>query len=149
MDPQQTHITWSLPTLVCRHRGHGKHSFLYCCVLDHVYRAVTWQRVGQIRYNMNRSDNQANEVWTAKIITNSLGQFVRWVNTWRLIFCYNTDIITSWIFYETFNTSAMPQFKLMISRQISDWFIFIAMMSTPSSAAIKVILRDCCFKSRS
>jgi hypothetical protein len=29
-----------------------KHSFLYCCVLDCVYRAVVWQRVDQIRYSI-------------------------------------------------------------------------------------------------
>jgi hypothetical protein len=47
------HVTWSLPTVVWCHRGHGKHSFLYCCVLDRVYRAVAWQRVDQICYNIN------------------------------------------------------------------------------------------------
>jgi hypothetical protein len=29
-------------------RTYRKHSFLYCCVLDRVYRAVAWQRVDQI-----------------------------------------------------------------------------------------------------
>jgi hypothetical protein len=29
-----------------------KHSLLYCCLLDRVYRAVAWQRVNQIRYNV-------------------------------------------------------------------------------------------------
>jgi hypothetical protein len=32
-------------------RIYRKHSFLYCCVLDSVYRAVAWQRVDQIHYN--------------------------------------------------------------------------------------------------
>jgi hypothetical protein len=49
---QETHVPWPLPTAAWRHRGHGKHSLLYCCVLDRVYRAVTWQRVDQIRYNI-------------------------------------------------------------------------------------------------
>jgi hypothetical protein len=31
---------------------HRKHSLVYCCVLDRVYRAVAWQRVDQIRYNI-------------------------------------------------------------------------------------------------
>jgi hypothetical protein len=30
-------------------RIYRKHSFLYCCVLDHVYRAVAWQCVDQVR----------------------------------------------------------------------------------------------------
>jgi hypothetical protein len=34
---------------------HRKHSLIYCCVLDRVYRAVAWQRVAQIRYNINIS----------------------------------------------------------------------------------------------
>jgi hypothetical protein len=33
-------------------REHRKHRLLYCCVLGRVYRAVAWQRVDQIRYNM-------------------------------------------------------------------------------------------------
>jgi hypothetical protein len=35
-------------------RIYRKHSFLYCCVLDRVYRAVAWQLVDQIRYNINK-----------------------------------------------------------------------------------------------
>jgi hypothetical protein len=31
-------------------RIYRKHSFLYCCVLDRVYRAIAWQLVDQIRY---------------------------------------------------------------------------------------------------
>jgi hypothetical protein len=42
------------PTSAWRHRGHGKHSLLYCCLLDRVYRAVAWQRVDEIRYNRFR-----------------------------------------------------------------------------------------------
>jgi hypothetical protein len=33
-------------------RIYRKHSFLYCRVLDRVYRAVAWQRVDQIHYNI-------------------------------------------------------------------------------------------------
>jgi hypothetical protein len=33
-------------------RIYRKHSFFYCCVLDRVVRAVAWQRVDQIRYNI-------------------------------------------------------------------------------------------------
>jgi hypothetical protein len=33
-------------------RIYRKHSFLYCCVLNRVYRAVAWQRVDKIRYNI-------------------------------------------------------------------------------------------------
>jgi hypothetical protein len=29
-----------------------ENSHIYCCVFDHVYRAVVWQRVDQIRYNL-------------------------------------------------------------------------------------------------
>jgi hypothetical protein len=29
---------------------HRKHSLIYCCMLDRVYRAVAWQRVNQIPY---------------------------------------------------------------------------------------------------
>jgi hypothetical protein len=29
-----------------------ENSLIYCCMLDRVYRAVAWQRVDQIRYNM-------------------------------------------------------------------------------------------------
>jgi hypothetical protein len=32
-------------------RFYRKHSFLYCCVLDRVYRAFAWQRIDQICYN--------------------------------------------------------------------------------------------------
>jgi hypothetical protein len=39
------HVTWSLPTVVWRHCRHGKHSFLYCCMLDHVYRAEETRHV--------------------------------------------------------------------------------------------------------
>jgi hypothetical protein len=39
------------PVYWCVGRIYRKHSFLYCCVLDRVYRAVGWQRVDQIRYN--------------------------------------------------------------------------------------------------
>jgi hypothetical protein len=45
------HVTWPPSNAAWLHRGHGKHSLLYCCVLDRVYRAVAWQRVDQIRYN--------------------------------------------------------------------------------------------------
>jgi hypothetical protein len=38
-------------------RIYRKHSFVYCCVLDHVYRAVAWQHVDQIRYNMSAVDS--------------------------------------------------------------------------------------------
>jgi hypothetical protein len=34
------------------YRIYRKHSFLYYCVLDRVYRAVAWQRVDEIRYNI-------------------------------------------------------------------------------------------------
>jgi hypothetical protein len=33
-------------------RIYRKRSFLYCYVLDHVYRAVAWQCIDHIRYNM-------------------------------------------------------------------------------------------------
>jgi hypothetical protein len=29
-----------------------ENSFIYCCVLDRVYRVVAWQRFDQIRYNI-------------------------------------------------------------------------------------------------
>jgi hypothetical protein len=48
------HVIYSLFTVVGRHSGHGKHSFLYCCDLDCVNRAVAWQRVDEIRYNILR-----------------------------------------------------------------------------------------------
>jgi hypothetical protein len=62
MDVHKIHIPWSLSsslarrwdlqktrhvvsvTVVWRHRGHGKHSFLYSCLLSRVYRAVAWQQ---------------------------------------------------------------------------------------------------------
>jgi hypothetical protein len=48
-----THISRDrYPAIMWRHRGHGKNSFLYCCMLDCVYRAVAWQRVNQLRYNV-------------------------------------------------------------------------------------------------
>jgi hypothetical protein len=37
-------------------RIYRRHSFLYCCVLNRVYRAVTWQRIDQIRYNIFLND---------------------------------------------------------------------------------------------
>jgi hypothetical protein len=40
-----------LPTLDLGGR-HRKQSLIYCCVLDRVYRAVAWQRVDQICYNV-------------------------------------------------------------------------------------------------
>jgi hypothetical protein len=42
------------PVLTVARRGrHGKHSLIYCCVLDRVYIAVAWQRVDQISCIMN------------------------------------------------------------------------------------------------
>jgi hypothetical protein len=34
------------------HGRHRKQSLIYCCVLDRVYRAVAWQSVDQVRYNI-------------------------------------------------------------------------------------------------
>jgi hypothetical protein len=33
-----------------------ENSLIYCCVLDRVYRAVAWQRVAQICYNILPAD---------------------------------------------------------------------------------------------
>jgi hypothetical protein len=35
---------------------------MYCCVLDRVYRAVAWQRVDQIRYNILGRYVQRNSI---------------------------------------------------------------------------------------
>jgi hypothetical protein len=35
-----------------RRGRHRKHNLIYCCVLDRVYRAVAWQHVDQICYNI-------------------------------------------------------------------------------------------------
>jgi hypothetical protein len=55
---QKTLVTWQTASSLVRYqhwtwRGqHRKHSLIYCCVLDRVYRAVAWQRVDQIRYSI-------------------------------------------------------------------------------------------------
>jgi hypothetical protein len=49
---QETQVTWPPPTAAWLHRGHGKHSLLYCCMLDRVYKAVASQRVDEIHYNI-------------------------------------------------------------------------------------------------
>jgi hypothetical protein len=35
----------------CVTSSYREHRFLHCCVLDRVYKAVAWQRLGQIHYN--------------------------------------------------------------------------------------------------
>jgi hypothetical protein len=53
MDLQQTHHVIAIQQVYWRvGRIYRKHSFLYCCVLDRVYRAVARQRVDQIRYSI-------------------------------------------------------------------------------------------------
>jgi hypothetical protein len=37
-------------TIYARRGRRRKHSLVYCCVLDPVYRAVAWQRIDQICY---------------------------------------------------------------------------------------------------
>jgi hypothetical protein len=55
---QKTRVTCQTASSLVRYqhwtwRGrHRKHSLVYCCVLDRVYRAVAWQRVDGIRYNI-------------------------------------------------------------------------------------------------
>jgi hypothetical protein len=48
---------------------HIENSLIYCCVLDHVYRGVTWQRVDQIYYiivfqelGLDITDDQISEM---------------------------------------------------------------------------------------
>jgi hypothetical protein len=43
----ETHVMRPPPTAVWCHRGHGKHSLFYSCMLDHVYRPVASQCVDQ------------------------------------------------------------------------------------------------------
>jgi hypothetical protein len=55
---QKARVTCQTASLLVRYqhwtwRGrHRKHSLIYCCVPDSVYRAVAWQHVDQIRYNI-------------------------------------------------------------------------------------------------
>jgi hypothetical protein len=54
MDLQWTHHVIVIQPVYWRvGRIYRKHSFLYCCVLDRVHKAVACQRVDQIRYNTN------------------------------------------------------------------------------------------------
>jgi hypothetical protein len=55
---QKTRVTCQTASSLIRYqhwawRGrHRKHSLIYSCALDHVYKAVNWQRVDQIRYSI-------------------------------------------------------------------------------------------------
>jgi hypothetical protein len=43
---------WRTQSVLLMTSSHRKHRFLYYCVLDRVYRAVAWQRIDQIHYNI-------------------------------------------------------------------------------------------------
>jgi hypothetical protein len=55
----QLDIENPIPT-VARRGPYRKHSLIYCCVLDHVYIAVGWQRFDQICYN-TKQDKEETE----------------------------------------------------------------------------------------
>jgi hypothetical protein len=48
---QQITVVYSL--LLPRIRGLATMTLLHCCTPEHAYRAITWERFGQIHYIMN------------------------------------------------------------------------------------------------
>jgi hypothetical protein len=54
------HVVAIQPVYWCVGRIYIKHNFLYCCMLDRVYRVVAWQRVDQIRYIIYDNNYQQN-----------------------------------------------------------------------------------------
>jgi hypothetical protein len=59
--------------------SHREHRSLHCYVLDHVYRAVAWQRVDQIRYSIMKQLSQIRQ----EIINHLIWHKVRGLYTLR------------------------------------------------------------------
>jgi hypothetical protein len=79
-EQKKTHVTWPLPTVVWRHRGHKQNTAspivacayfgrglqmtsFYCCLLEHDYGAVAWQWVFTLQYfsQLSSCDQPFNE----------------------------------------------------------------------------------------
>jgi hypothetical protein len=69
-------------TIVARIRFLPTMTFVYCCAFEHAYRAVAWQRFGQIRYNMylNLRRNCSLALITQIFFDNYYSSVVHFVN---------------------------------------------------------------------
>jgi hypothetical protein len=76
-------------------RIYRKHSFLYCCVLDRVYRAVAWHLVDQIRHNTNGQCVNISSRACNNNFQEVLGIYCRsWLGIqWGLNLCFRVNVL--------------------------------------------------------
>jgi hypothetical protein len=120
--------------LHCCVTSHRKHRFLHCGVLDHVYRAVAWQRVDQIHYNINETFINAWKVDPELgLIRESVRLRVAWhgnIIQWKPCILTSSSInrtyfTSAWNITSDFhsNSTLQPVWINWLTKQLLVWYI--------------------------